>query len=332
MKTRNDKWIRIAAYLADEMNEKQKQEFLMELQDNQLLNNDFKLMKNTWIQYDITPDEKYQDTGPAWLTLKGRIQSDGMILEKVKNHNTSRRQYMLRIAAAILLVLAIGVPSLYFSLQNTSDFSSTIEHNSANGILTIDLPDGSRVFLNKGATLKYKKSFEEKREVNLNGEGYFKVMSNPKRPFHVNTGKVVVSVLGTSFNVKQLEKNNKVEVFVESGLVELSINDIKETIILEPGQLGMASGELSKTSQENINYLSWKTKDFKFVDESVVEILDVLKQSYHVEVLAKNVSLDGRRLTTSYNDQSFDAILSTICLALNMDYEKEGKVYILQSK
>ncbi len=332
MTSRSDKWTRIAAYLADEMNEKQKQEFLLELQDNQLLKNDYDLMKNTWKQYDATPDEKYKDTDLVWLSLKDRIQSDGMMINKERNHSNSGYQRFIRIAALILLVLAIGVPSLYLSLQNTSAFSSTIERNSANGILTVELPDGSRVFLNKGATLKYKKSFEEKRKVKLNGEGYFDVMSNPKRPFHVNAGKVVVTVLGTSFNVKQLDRNNSVEVFVESGLVELSMNDINKTIILEPGQLGMASDELIMIVQKNENYLSWKTKDFKFVDESVEEILDVLKQSYHVEVVAGNVSLEGRRLTTSYKDQSFDAILSTICLALNMDYKKEGKVYILQSK
>lgn len=332
MTSRSNKWTRIAAYLADEMNEKQKQKFLLELQDNQLLKNDYYLMKSTWKQYDATPDEKYQDTGLAWRFLMGKIQSDGMMIDEVNNRKHSGRLSFLRIAALILLVLAIGVPSLYFSLQDTSIFSSTIEYNSVNGVLTVDLPDGSRVFLNKGATLKYKKSFEEKRKVNLNGEGYFDVLSNPKRPFHVNTGKVVVTVLGTSFNVKQLDRNNSVEVFVESGLVELSMNDVSETIILEPGQLGMASDKLSRIVQKNENYLSWKTKEFKFVDESVEKILDVLKQSYHVKVVTENISLEERRLTTSYKDQSFDAILSTICLALNMDYEKEGEVYILQSK
>lgn len=329
MKKQENKWIKIAGYLANEMNDKQEQEFLLDLQDNQLLKNDYDLMKKTWKRFEENPEEKYLDSSAAWNKLKYRIAEDGMLDEDPVTHHLNQRRTILRVAATILMILAIGLPSVYFALNNRP-VAGTIEHISEEGVLTVDLPDGSRVFLNKGSSMDYHKSFEDERSINLKGEGYFDVMSNPKKPFNVNTGRVVVTVLGTSFNVK--ESNGKeVEVYVESGSVQVSMNDKEEAIILEPGQLATAAEGLVTGEQEDANYLSWKTKDFKFVDESIEDILHVLTESYHVEVLSDHVSLEGKRLTTTYNDQSFDAILSTICLAHNMNYEKDGKVYILHS-
>ena len=331
MTSQNDIWSRIAAYLANEMTDKQKEEFLLELESNQQLKNEYELMKNSWENFDASPDEKYKDTTNAWKALHSRIQIDSLAEQETGQMRSSSLRYFTRIAAAIVILLAVGVPTVYFSLQHAPG-TAMVEHSSVNGVLTVDLPDGSRVFLNEGASLNYRSSFEEKREVNLRGEGFFNVMSDPKRPFNVNSGKVVVTVLGTSFNVKESLVKNSVEVFVESGSVKVSMNDINESVTLEPGEVVTATNALSETKLENENYLSWKTKDFKFVDESIEDILNVLTQSYHVEVKAEELSLQDMRLTTSYYDQSFDAILSTICLALNMDYEKEGKVYTLHSK
>ncbi len=330
MTNQNNKWTRIAAYLANEMNDKQQEEFLLEIQENQLLKNDYVLMKNTWKQFDANPNEEYKDTVNAWNSLRMRMQSDGMVAEENSLTRIQRTHYFLRIAAVIVMILAVGIPTVFFSLQNAPGV--VVEHSSMEGVLTVDLPDGSRVFLNEGSTLNYNKSFEENRKVKLKGEGFFNVMSDPQRPFNVHSGKVIVTVLGTSFNVKESLEENNVEVFVESGFVTVSMNDINESITLEPGQMGTATNRLTTTAQENENYLSWKTKDFKFVDESIEDILGVLTRAYHVEVNTEDLSLVDMRLTSTYNDQSFDAILSTICLALNMDYKKEGKVYILHSK
>jgi transmembrane sensor len=138
-------------------------------------------------------------------------------------------------------------------------------------------------------------------------------------------------VLGTSFNIRE-SKDQSVEVFVESGEVRVDLENHDQGITLGPGQFGKANENLEASILNDDNYLSWKTKEFKFVDEPVDNILRVLERSYHVEVETGEVAVSNLRLTTTYNDQSFDAILSTICTALNIHYEKEGKVYILHSK
>lgn len=318
----------MAGYLAGEMNEKQAVTFRSKIDKDQQLKNEYELMKKSWEKFNSNPAEKYMDTGKAWEVLNRRMENDGLMQEHTPVVRMDRVHYALRIAAVVVLIMAVGIPALYYSVNNSRE-SGLLEYNSPEGILTVDLPDGSRVFLNEGATLQYDGAGEEQREVTLKGEGYFDVAADNNRPFLVNAGKVTVTVLGTSFNVRQPE-NAPVEVFVESGSVRLDLQEEKQSITLGPGQLGQASKSLKISKMEDLNYLAWKTLDFKFVDESVDEVLRILEKAYHVDVRMEKIEDAGMRLTTSYSNQPFDTILNTICTALNMSYDKEGKVYILQ--
>ena len=318
----------MACYLAGEMNDEQAENFRSKTDGDQQLKNEYELMKKSWDNFNSNPAEKYMDTGKAWEVLNRRMENDGLMQEHTPVVRLNRMNYALRIAAVALLIMVVGIPVLYYTVNHLRE-SGLLEYSSPEGILTVDLPDGSRVFLNEGATLQYNGSGEKQREVTLKGEGYFDVAADNDRPFQVNAGKVVVTVLGTSFNVRQPE-NATVEVFVESGSVRLDLQEENQSITLGPGQFGQADGSLKISKLKDLNYLSWKTLDFKFVDESVDEVLRILEKAYHVDVRMEKIEDAGMRLTTTYSNQSFDTILNTICAALNMSYDKEGKVYILQ--
>ena len=325
---------RIAGYLAGELDFEQEQEFLNEMQDNQLLKQEFERMKQTWDQFDNHPSGRFSDTGSAWSSLKERMDREGLLDDeplRVRSLHT-RRQYALRVAATIALVLAVGIPALIIGIRQSAQESNQFSYTAEKGIRSVDMPDGSRVFLNEGSSLSYDDQYTNRRNVTLRGEGYFEVMSDPARPFRVHAGPVKVMVLGTSFNVKTLPGNREAEVMVESGEVEVEMVDTREKLTLHRGDFARADGSLQRTAQQNANYLSWKTKDFKFVDESVTDILETLEKAYHVEVVANGLAMEELRLTTTYQEQSFDAILQTICAAFGMTYEKEGRTYTLRDQ
>lgn len=329
MKQKPTYWNNIAGFLTGEMNPAQSREFLEKVNRDRQMKNDCELMKQTWDQFSTNPGAGYKDTGKAWSKLYNRIEADGLLEENAQVMHIGRMQYFLRIAAVILVILAVGVPAVYYSAHK-GEPQEMMTYEAREGTLTVDLPDGSRVFLNQSAGLEVNRDFENERTVKLRGEGFFDVLADPERPFRVSSGKVTVTVLGTSFNIRE-KVDESVEVFVESGKVRMDLADQDQGITLGPGQLGKANLKLETTILDDDNYLSWKTKEFKFVDESVENILHTLERSYHVEVITEHVAASGFRLTTSYNDQSFEAILNTICAALDMHYEKEGKVYILHS-
>ncbi len=319
----------MAGYLAGEMEDEQARNFLSGISEKQQLKSEYELMKSTWDSFNSNPAEKYKDTGQAWQILSRRLENDNLLEDHQPVTRINYSGFALRMAAIALLILSVGIPVLYYSINQSQESKEFIEYSSPEGILTVDLPDGSRVFLNEGADLQYNESPEQMREVTLKGEGYFDVVTDKNRPFLVNTGKVTVTVLGTSFNVRE-SGNRSVEVFVESGSVKMELEEQNQSIILGPGELGKADNELKISKLDDLNYLAWKTLDFKFIDQDIDDIFRVLEKAYHVEVRTGEINHTDMRLTTTYSNQSFETILNTICTALDITYEKEGKVYILQ--
>jgi len=227
-------------------------------------------------------------------------------------------------------VLAIGIPALYFGVIRSSDGEALKTHYAESGVRTVDLPDGSRVFLNEGAEIAYAPAFKQERSVKLKGEAFFEVMSDPVNPFTVRSGKVIISVLGTSFNVKNKSQSIDTEVYVKTGRVRMALEESDQFITLEAEEMGLSSTEeLSKSTQEDPNYISWKTKDFKFVDAELREVLMELEESYHVKIHAEGVNLSDMKITTSYRGLSIDAILETIGTAFGMNVSNREDGYYL---
>jgi len=98
---------------------------------------------------------------------------------------------------------------------------STISVRTDQQTQAVSLPDGSVVLLNQNSELEYQKDFSD-RQVTLRGEAFFKVQK-AKEPFVVSTSNGQITVLGTSFNVK--EDDQQLEVEVETGSVQLKVKD-----------------------------------------------------------------------------------------------------------
>ncbi len=330
MKNKEETGIHMARYMAGEMGMKEEIEFRKRMENDSVLKKELNQMEKSWKHIKDLPLSEIGNPGSAWKKLHNRLEADGL-LDSDKSKG-GRRGFAptLRIAASILVILAIGIPSLWFGLNHDTNNPSEVMQYSGKGVTTIDLPDGSRVYLNEGSEIVYPESFNQERTVKLDGEAFFEVMSDPDNPFVVRSGQVVVSVLGTSFNVKESRAENRVEVFVESGKVRISLENPDEFITLEPGELGQANAStLSLKEQTDPNYISWKTKDFKFVDEELGKVLRELEESYHVEIRTEGVRLSELRITSTYREQSIDSILETIGKAFGLNVQKKEELYYL---
>src|SRR5690606_12693639 len=88
------------------------------------------------------------------------------------------------------------------------------------GVYTVTLPDGSLVRLNAATTLRYPTSFSgDTRDVEVNGEAYFEVVHNRRKPFRVRSGDQLITVLGTKFNVNSYAN----EPIIRTTLLEGSV-------------------------------------------------------------------------------------------------------------
>lgn len=91
----------------------------------------------------------------------------------------------------------------------------------------LSLPDGSIVWLNAGSSLRYDAASlsQGERQVFLEGEAFFDIAHNEKRPFRVRSGAMEIKVLGTAFNVKAYPDDANFETSLIRGAVEVRLDD-----------------------------------------------------------------------------------------------------------
>lgn len=321
--------MKMARYLAGEMSMKEEIDFMSESGKSQEQLSELRNMEKHWKYFDQNPSREKWDSEDGWNQLHKKLDSEGLLDDQPVHQVEGTFTPLLRIAASIALILAIGIPALYFGVIRDKAGENSRHYAAEEGVATVDLPDGSRVYLNKGAEITYSKAFKNQRSVSLTGEAFFEVMSDPQNPFTVHSGEMVVSVVGTSFNIKQLDRSSGTEVYVKTGLVKVSIVDSDQFIYLEPEQFGVVENRvLFSLGQEDANYISWKTKNFKFVDSALAEVLQELEESFHVDITA-DVDILDMRITTSYSGQSINAILETIGTAFDMNISQKDSGYFL---
>lgn len=146
------------------------------------------------------------------------------------------------------------------------------------GQYQVNLPDGSKVWLNAASTLKYPLEFaDQSREVSLTGEAYFEVTKNSHKPFFVRSRDQQVEVLGTVFNIDSYNDREFVETTLLQGSVH--VNQLR----LSPGQRSLVSAASSKILPANIEAATaWKKGYFLFDNEPLVQILSTLSRWYDV--------------------------------------------------
>ena len=146
----------------------------------------------------------------------------------------------------------------------------------------LQLPDGTRVWLNSESELTYAVSTDEDmREVRLVGEAYFEVTRDENRPFQVASKNSRITVLGTKFNVAAYEDQTDVVTTLVDGLVAVSTN--KDSLVLKPGEQarsGKAGIDLRKVDVSM--YIAWKSGVFEFEEMALEQITRQLERWYGV--------------------------------------------------
>ncbi len=259
------------------------------------------------------------DVNAAWNRFRSRVQ----VKETAKPGATGIFRRFWRAAAAVLLLLAIGTGAWWWTQRGPK--VEMISFTTQNLALSDTLPDGSVVALNKGSQLQYPTKFEKsQRTVHLNGEGFFSVQPDTNRPFLIKTGEVTITVLGTSFNVK--EQNGWVEVVVETGKVRVQKAD--EFLILSAGQRVIVSDSTNWTSaplpQEDQLHQYYRTRSFVCDNTPLWRLAEVLQEAYAIEIVFANPALRDLRWDVTIENESLEQVLNLIQATFDITIEREG--------
>lgn len=125
----------------------------------------------------------------------------------------SWRRTATRIAASVaLLALLFGA---IWQIRSDGDAYRT----AIGGIATVPMPDGSSAILNTASEIKVSLTDTERRVHLRQGEVFFEVTRDEKRPFVVDAGKQRVVAVGTAFAVRR--DGDDVRVVVTEGTVRV---------------------------------------------------------------------------------------------------------------
>ena len=168
--------------------------------------------------------------------------------EKKKKDKVLYMHRWMKYAAIIVVALLMGGGAGYW-FYNQTEHQMLVAVANEGIVKEVVLPDGTKVWLNNAATLKYPREFSEKeRNVYLDGEAYFEVTKNRHKPFTVESDAMRVRVLGTTFNFKCDKRCRIAEATLIEGEIEVKGNKDEGQIVLAPGQraeLNRNSGRLT---------------------------------------------------------------------------------------
>lgn len=234
--------------------------------------------------------------------------------------------------ARIVAIFAILFGGYYFFIEKQN--RSTIAYNTirvpSGQQVTLELSDGTKVNLNARSVLKYPAVFSDNnRKVELEGEGYFEVTHNEKKPFIVQTNVCNVEVLGTVFNVEAYPNSGKVSTMLLSGKVKVvdRINTNKQ-IVLIPNQEVVYTGK--QYYVDNIRFkdrLRWTEGLICFEDKKFVELMKDFEKYYGVQINVNNKDLQNHEISGKLRiKDGVDHALRALQKNITFNYEKNDNI------
>jgi transmembrane sensor len=190
------------------------------------------------------------------------------------------------------------------------------------GQYRVELADGTVVWLNAASSLKYPLAFDgDQRDVTLDGEAYFEVSHQIKKPFIVHSQGQQVTVLGTTFNISTYAGTG-VTTLLE-GKVEIKNIASAQKKMLAPGQQAVVSNSTIQiqTLPDVSDYAAWKDGYYIRTGVTLSEVLPELERWYDVAFV-----IDQQTTTRAYIALDRNAKLSTVLEALTLNYGVKFKV------
>jgi len=222
--------------------------------------------------------------------------------------------------------VGIGILGYWLMNQPVEEITSFAQQD----VLNDTLPDGSVVNINKGSMISYPSKFQKgTRQVVLKGEAFFKVEPNKEKPSVVLAKGVRITVVGTSFNVKNI--NGNIEVVVENGIVRVSIGERSEE--LKANEKLLVNVKDSVMTEEKVSdqlYKYYRTKEFVCDETPLWKLVQVINEAYHSQVIIGNPALKDMTLTTTFHNESLEQVLNVISITFNIKVVKQGNTIILQ--
>ncbi len=266
--------------------------------------------------------------------MRERVLYDAQLFSEQKSGAFLEREisicetvkYWKTVSAAAIVVLFIM--STYLLLEKKSDNTGVSNHAiyiPKGQYINIRLDDHTNVWLNGDTHFNYPSRFDKKhRTVCLDGEAYFEVATNKKKPFIVKTNYGDIKVTGTTFNVEAYSKYETFETSLFEGRVELYKND-KHIASLKPNEKGiMKNKELLISKIDDMSRYQWRYGLIVFNNKSLEEITRELEKNYDTRIVITNKNITKKAYTGKFRlSDGIDYALKVLQKSIDFQYQED---------
>lgn len=316
----------------------------------------FEDIRNIWLGTIVKAGKQFNESD-GWNIISGKLHEPTVLQLYEERHKTEMKlNRIFRKAAILLLVFSLGFALSWHLASNTSLLSTDhlneviVPQGSKSHLV---LPDGSNVWLNAGSRLTYDDNFNRnERIVKLEGEAFFKVTSNKKKPFIVETSHLNVKAYGTAFNVKSYPDDNEIVTTLVEGKVTVEGTRKEFTYSLEPNQnmtyikslniimdYSPESKAESKETEEPVVplksvkrvkvdkhiktklYTSWKDENWIIEGERLKDFATDLERRYNTKIEFGSEEIKGYRFTGTIQNETLEQVLEILRMTAPIKYE-----------
>jgi len=235
--------------------------------------------------------------------------------------------------AAVIIPFIILLTSILYIYQPTAklekDFVVTVKQGNR---AQVTLPDQTKVWMNSNSKLIYRNRENNKREVKLIGEAFFKVVKDKSRPFIVSVNNINIEVLGTSFNVKARQGSDIIEASLVEGSIKLSGSELSQDYYLKPNEKAIYSNTQKSIEVKNTDNeveTAWKDNKLQFKSERFADVIKRLEEWYGVKIISKCSKIENDLMSGAFKGESLETVLETFRIQYNLSYKNQGDTLVI---
>lgn len=298
-----------------------------------------------WLKSDNKNQQVFDRLLQVWQFNPKQIHDNSNIFRKYQHR---KNQFGKRKTVSPFVYYALRISAVLFFLVSTTFIVNNIIISSQNEVVyqeisvtkgsrsTFNLPDGTKVWLSNNSRIKYPSKFIGRtRELEIEGEAYFEVTHNKRKPFIVNIGENRIKVLGTHFSVSAYPNDKKVRADLVEGKIQFDISNGRggyHSYMVKPLHslvLDKTSGKIFERKVPDGFYDYWHKGIYEFRNETLEDLALKIDRIYNTQIIFEDESIKAKRFsgTISLDDNIFtfiEAIKSTSIDPIDYKYEKNN--------
>ena len=307
-------------------------------------------LKNLWV---------YNNMPQSFATLSEMKEVSRITGSRVRRlynplFKKSNRRYVILTAASVALLLAVNiwqfvenrelkveltVPRITLAEVPSEQKHTLYTNNGVKGY--VELPDGSKVWLNSASRLTYPDRFQgATREVLVAGEALFEVVRDTLKPMIVNTNRdFMIEVLGTKFNIRSYDNDYEAQTTLISGSINLIREknrgereliahlSPKESFVIRDKNAPILIKQIDTTKQ-----IAWKNGQLIFESTPMPEVLKKLERWHGTKFIIVDEDILQTKLTANFRSESIVQIMEMIKFCTSIDYSVTENIVTLHKK